>query len=121
MTKYKRRSSKDVPLPLLRTLVQQGLSQRQMLAAVQEQGFEISQTTLRNRLAEIPEGTIHWESCHVRKLTARNERYISRLIRINKLRSAPQLQREMQKMGKPKKTNMRSIHRLPRLIRASAN
>ena len=62
MTKYKWQSSKDVPLPLLSTLVQQGLSQRQMLAAVQEHGFEISQSTLRNRVAEIPEGTIHRKS-----------------------------------------------------------
>ena len=113
MRKYKRQPSKEVPLHLLRTLTHQALSQRQMLGMLREQGIQISRSTLRNRLAELALDASHPASGHAKKVTERNERYMSRLIRVHKVGSAPQLQKELNRMGTDVscRTVLRALHK----------
>jgi hypothetical protein len=117
MTKYKKQPSKEVPLHLIKSLTQQGFSQRQMLAALHDQGIKICRSTLRNRLADAAVSASHGTSGHAQKVTERNERYLSRLIRFRKVGSAPQLRKELINVGTNVccSTVLRSLHKNPNL------
>ena len=94
MTKYKTQPAKDVPLHLIKSLTQQGFCQRQILAALRDQGIKMCRSTLRNRLADAGVSASHGTSSHAQKVTECHERYFLRHILVHKVGSAPQLRKE---------------------------
>lgn len=117
MKTYRRQPSKTVPVGLLKLLRQQGLSQRQMLVSLKDKGIKICRSTLRARMAELPLSSCKQESGWTKKLTKRDERHLSRFVRVHSVRTVPQLLNELRNVGTKVSysTVLRALHANPDL------
>ena len=83
---------------ILRRLYHQGLSERAIAAYFLEQGINVSRATIHNRLAAIKEIVLGPKRT-AKKLTGRDERMLSRLIRVHNVRTVPLLTKELARRG----------------------
>jgi arginine repressor len=98
MVKQGGRTQKVVSADLLKSLFSQQLSERAICSYLRKLGIEISQATVHRRLKALGCGKYRGQA-PPKKLDARAERMLSRLIRVHGVRTAPKLQKEMASHG----------------------
>lgn len=99
----KKSASAAVPSELLWTLMRQQRSVRYIAKQLQQRGYKVSKSTVQNRIAELKRQSCTAASMlksRQKKLTNRDKRSITALIRFEKLRSKTAVFNELQKLGK---------------------
>jgi hypothetical protein len=108
---------KPVPLPLIKRLFQQGLSERAITQYLVDQGFNCSRSTIHRRLLCCTSKSYEPKPRRAR-LSPRARRALSRLIRVHNCRSAPLLHKELAKMdiNVSCSTILQVLHNDPHLV-----
>jgi arginine repressor len=99
MVKQAKCGPRVVPVALLTSLYQAGCSVRSITSQLADKGFEVSRSGVHKRLSTLcAQGRLQKQNT-TKKLSSRDHRMLSRLIRINNIRTAPQLQKELASRG----------------------